>query len=99
MDRTHSLSGKKTLDWFFANRKWVRAPLSVIECAFAIRSQPESEASIRFLITASKRAMKRAHDRNKSKRWMRAAIAGSSDFSTLEGRFSSRSEQLLIMMR
>ena len=48
---------------------------------------------------APKRSYKRAHDRNKIKRWLRAAIAEVPEFSTLEAQLSSRSEQVLVMMR
>ena len=100
VDRKHSLSGRDTLDWFFANRKWVRlGQNSIIECAWAVRVLPESEAGIRFLLLAPKRSYKRAHDRNKIKRWLRAAIAEVPEFSALETQLMDRSEQVLVMMR
>ncbi len=57
------------------------------------------EAGIRFLLLASKRSHKRAHDRNKIKRWLRAAIAEVHEFSTLETQLAARGEQVLVMMR
>ena len=100
VDRKHSLNGRDTLDWFFANRKWIRlGQNSIIECAWAKRSLPETEAGIRFLLLAPKRSYKRAHDRNKIKRWLRAAIAEVPEFSSLETELTSRGEQLLVMMR
>ncbi len=100
VDRKHSLAGRDTLDWFFANRKWIRlGQNSIIECAWAKRPLPESESAIRFLLLAPKRSYKRAHDRNKIKRWLRAAIAEVPEFSTLEAQLTSRGEQALVMMR
>jgi ribonuclease P protein component len=100
VDRKHSLVGRDTLDWFFANRKWIRlGQNSFIECAWAKRPLPEAEAAIRFLLLAPKRSYKRAHDRNKIKRWLRAAIAEVPEFSLLETAITSRSEQVLVMMR
>lgn len=57
------------------------------------------EAGIRFLLLAPKRSYKRAHDRNKIKRWLRAAIAEVPEFSALEMLLTSRGEQVLVMMR
>jgi RNase P protein component len=100
VDRNHSLSGRDTLDWFFANRRWIRlGQNSTIECAWAKRSLPEGESATRFLLLAPKRSYKHAHDRNKIKRWLRAAIAEVPEFSSLETELSLRSEQLLVMMR
>ena len=100
VDRQHSLAGRDTLDWFFKNRKWIRlGQNSIIESAWAKRPLPESEAGIRFLLLAPKRSYKRAHDRNKIKRWLRAAIAEVPEFSSLETELTSRGEQLLVMMR
>ncbi len=105
VDRKHSLAGRDTLDWFFANRKWIRlGQHSIIECAWAKRPLPEAspelrEAGIRFLLLAPKRSYKRAHDRNKIKRWLRAAIAEVPEFSMLETGLTSRGEQVLVMMR
>ncbi len=105
IDRKHSLSGRDTLDWFFANRKWIRlGQNSIIECAWAKRPLPEAsltmrESAIRFLLLAPKRSYKRAHDRNKIKRWLRAAIAEVPEFSTLETELTARGEQVLVMMR
>lgn len=100
VDRRHSLSGRDNLDWFFANRKWVRTGSnSIIECAWAKRLLPESEAGIRFLLLASKRSHKRAHDRNKIKRWLRAAISEIPAFAEIESELSSSREQFLVMMR
>ncbi len=114
VDRRHSLSGRDTLDWFFANRKWIRlGQNSIIECAWSKRSLPEasstipeasptaqeSESAIRFLLLAPKRSYKRAHDRNKIKRWLRTAIAEVPEFPSLESQLLSRNEQVLVMMR
>lgn len=100
VDRHHSLSGRDTLDWFFTNRKWIRlGQNSIIECAWAKRPLPETEAGIRFLLLAPKRSYKRAHDRNRIKRWLRAAIAEVPEFSTLESELTARDEQVLVMMR
>lgn len=100
LNRPHSLRGKNNLDWFFKNRKWIRtSSLVVTECAWAKRSLPIGEAGIRILLLAAKRSYKRAHDRNKIRRWLRAAIAETEEFSQLEETMLSRGEQLLIMMR
>src|SRR5256885_12325652 len=100
LDRSHSLSGQKNLDWFFANRKWVRkAGNSLVEAGWAIRELPEGEAAIRFLLLASKRNYKRAHERNKIRRWLRAAITEISDFTLLEESLSANGQQLLVMLR
>lgn len=106
LDRKHSLAGRKNLDWFFANRKWIRtSSLAVIECAWAKRPLPMEEASVRILLLASKRSYKLAHDRNKIRRWLRAAITETEEFSQLEATMLSRAddrssaEQLLLMMR
>jgi ribonuclease P protein component len=105
VDRKHSLAGRDTLDWFFANRKWIRlGQNSIIEGAWAKRPLPESssamrESGIRFLLLAPKRSYKRAHDRNKIKRWLRAAIAEVPEFSTLETQLVNRGEQVFVMMR
>jgi ribonuclease P protein component len=100
VDRRHSLSGRDTLDWFFANRKWIRlGQNAILESAWAKRPMPESEAGIRFLLLAPKRSYKRAHDRNKIKRWLRAAIAEVPEFSSLESQLTDQGEQVLVMMR
>ena len=100
LDRPHALRGKKTLEWFFANRKWVRtAKLNVVECGWAQRPIPENEPALRFLIIASKRSYKRAHDRNKIKRWLRAAVAEVPEFVLLESSLAEHELQLLIMLR
>ena len=105
IDRQHSLSGRDNLDWFFANRKWIRVSgNTTIEAAWAKRPLPVddrlcTEAGIRFLLLAPKRSYKRAHDRNKIKRWLRAAISEVPEFSTLESQLAARGEQLLVMMR
>ena len=100
LDRDHALRGSKTLEWFFANRRWVRtAKLHVVECSWAERPLPESEAPVRFLILAPKRSYKRAHDRNRIKRWLRAAVNQVSAFAELESCVKERVVQILIMMR
>ncbi len=100
LSRSHSFSGKKNLDWFFANRKWIRtSALSLTECCWARRPLPEGEAGIRFLLLAPKRSYKLAHDRNKIRRWLRAAITATEEFSQLEATMLARDEQLLLMMR
>jgi ribonuclease P protein component len=99
-DRRHSFNGRDNLDWFFTNRKWIRlGPNSMIEAAWAKRQLQEGEMGILFLLLASKRSHKRAHDRNKIKRWLRAAIAEVPEFAALESQFAARGEQLLVMMR
>jgi ribonuclease P protein component len=100
LTRRHSFSGKNNLDWFFANRKWIRtSSLSVTECAWAIRPLPNADAGIRFLLLASKRSYKRAHDRNKIRRWIRAAIMQVEDFAEMEKMLEKESQQLLVMLR
>jgi ribonuclease P protein component len=100
LDRRHSFSGQKNLDWFFKNRKWVRtAGNSLVEAAWAIRELPEGEASIRFLLLASKRNYKRAHDRNKIRRWLRAAITETEEFASFEKAIAGKDKQVLVMMR
>lgn len=100
LDRDHALRGTKTLDWFFANRKWIRtAKLQVVECAWAERPLPEGEAPVRFLILAAKRSYKRAHDRNRIKRWLRAAVNQVPAFAELESYVKEHGVQVLIMMR
>lgn len=100
LNRRHSFSGKKNLDWFFANRKWIRtSSLTVTECAWAKRPLPLGEAGVRILLLASKRSYKLAHDRNKIRRWLRAAITSTEEFSPLEQTMLERNEQLLLMMR
>ncbi|MDP4241349.1 MAG: ribonuclease P protein component [Bacteroidota bacterium] len=100
LDRDHTVRGTKLLDWFFANRKWIRsAKLQVVECSWAERPLPEGEASIRFLVLATKRSYRRAHDRNHVKRWLRAAVTEIPEFVTLELSAKEREKQILIMMR
>jgi len=100
LNRSHSLSGKKNLDWFFANRKWIRtAGNSLVEAAWATRELPEGEAGIRFLLLASKRNYKRAHARNKIRRWLRAAITETEGFASLEDMIVPKGKQVLVMMR
>ena len=106
LDRRHSLAGRDNLEWFFAHRKWIRtSSLSSIECAWAKRPlpigdrSPTSEAGIRFLLLAPKRSHKRAHDRNKLRRWLRAAITETEAFFALEEKMFAACEQLLLMMR
>jgi ribonuclease P protein component len=100
LDRRHSFSGEKSLDWFFQNRKWIRtAGNSLVEAAWAIRDLPEGEADIRFLLLASKRNYKRAHDRNKIRRWLRAAITETPEFASLEDTAAATGKQLLVMLR
>jgi ribonuclease P protein component len=99
-DRRHSLSGKKNLDWFFANRKWVRtAGNTLIEAAWATRELPEGEAGLRILILASKRSHKHAHDRNRIKRLLRATIPEVEDFARIETEMNGSGKQLLLMLR
>jgi ribonuclease P protein component len=100
LNRSHSFSGEKNLDWFFRNRKWIRtAGNSLVEAAWAIRELPEGEPGLRFLLLASKRNYKRAHDRNKIRRWLRAAITEAKEFASLEETIAAGSKQLLVMMR
>ena len=105
VDRKHSLAGRETLAWFFANRKWIRIAArdgshqAMVESAWAKRPLPGSEANIRFLLLAPKRSYKRAHDRNKIKRWLRAAITEVERFVQLEEKLHSSGEQLLVMFR
>ncbi|GEM_PF-2330122 len=100
IDRRHSLAGRKNLEWFFANRKWVRtAKPQILECSWAIRPLPDKEAATRFLLLAPSKSYKRAHDRNKIKRWLRAGIAEVPDFASLESELATDSKQLLIMLR
>ena len=100
LDRRHSFSGRDNIDWFFKNRKWIRAAkLELVECSWAVRSLPEGEASIRFLLLAPKRNYKRAHDRNKIKRWLRAAISKAEDFDAIEETLAAQSKQLLVTMK
>ncbi len=99
-DRRHSLSGRKNLDWFFANRKWVRnTGNSVVEAAWATRDLPQDEAALRFLFLAAKRSYKLAHDRNQIKRWLRAAVTEASGFAELEQVMAERGQQVLLMLR
>jgi ribonuclease P protein component len=100
MDRRHSLSGTKTLEWFFANRKWVRSSrLTIVECCWALRPLPEGEPSVRFLVMAPKRSYSRAHDRNRIKRWLRAAVTETPAFLEIESTVQTQARQLLIMLR
>jgi ribonuclease P protein component len=99
LDRAHTLRGKRNLDWFFANRRWLRLPDRLLHVAYAIRPLPEAERAIQFLLIAAKRDMKRAHDRNRSKRWLRAALTNTVQLSELEIEMMARSQQLLVMIR
>ena len=100
IDRQHSFSGKKNLDWFFANRRWVRITRSnLVEAAWAVRELPLEEAPLRFLFLAPKRFYKPAHDRNKIRRLLRAAIAEEGIFAAIEQGMHDRNQQLLVMMR
>ena len=105
IDRRHSFSGQKNLDWFFANRKWVRIGAkgvpskNIVEAAWALRPLPESEAGVRFLLLAPKRNYKHAHDRNKIRRWLRAAISEVELFAHTEDRMLENSRQLIVLMR
>ncbi len=103
LDRRHSLAGRENIAWFFANRKWIRLSSlndrsSILESAWAKRPLPAGDAGIRFLLLAPKRSYKRAHDRNKMKRWLRAAIT-KAEFLELEEKVVANSEQILLMMR
>jgi ribonuclease P protein component len=99
IDRRHSFAGRENLSWFFANRKWVRVANRFVEAGWAKRSQPEGDAAIRFLILASKRSHRRAHDRNQIKRWLRAAIAEVPTFLSIESECQSHGEQVVVMLR
>jgi len=100
LDRRHSFSGKRNLDWFFENRKWVRtAGNTLVEACWAVRPLPEGEAALRFLLLAAKRSHKRAHDRNKIKRWLRAAITEVAEFGEFESAMQSNGRQALVMLR
>ena len=99
-DRQHTLGGKKNLDWFFANRKWIRtAGNSVVEAAWAKRDLPEGETAIRFLFMAAKKSYKRAHDRNQIKRWLRAAITEVAGYANVERVMAEKNQQILVMLR
>ena len=103
VDRKHSFSGRENLAWFFANRKWIRGE-GIVEAAWAKRPLPvddrsSNEAGIRFLLLASKKSYKRAHDRNKIKRWLRAAIHEVPEFAEIEATLSSEGRQAIIMLR
>jgi RNase P protein component len=109
IDRRHSFSGQKNLDWFFANRKWVRMGIiasakgvpskSIVEAAWSSRPLSEGEAGVQFLLLAPKRNYKHAHDRNKIRRWLRAAVAEVELFAHIEDRMLDNSRQLIVMMR
>ena len=100
IDRRHSLAGRDNIDWFFKNRKWIRsAKLEILECSWAIRPLPDGEAGIRFLLLAPKRNYKRAHDRNKIKRWLRAAITQIEDFTAIEQTLAAQDKQLLVTLK
>ena len=96
-DRQHTLRGKRTLDWFFQNRRWIKLADRRIQCAYALRELPADQAALQFLFVASKRDMKRAHDRNKAKRWLRAAVVETEAFSQFVDTLGDR--QLLVMFR
>lgn len=57
------------------------------------------EAGVRILLLASKRSYKLAHDRNKIRRWLRAAITQTEAFPQIEETMLARGEQLIIMLR
>ncbi len=100
IDRRHSLNGRITLEWFFKNRRWLRrASVTAVEAAWAKRPLPESEVPLRFLLLVSKKTHKAAHERNKIRRWLRAAIAETGSFSGIEESARARNEQIVIMMR
>jgi ribonuclease P protein component len=100
LDRRHSLAGRDNIDWFFAHRKWIRsAKLELVECSYAVRPLPDREAAVRFLLFAPKRNYKRAHDRNKIKRWLRAAITGADDFGEIQKKMDSEGKQLLVTIK
>jgi ribonuclease P protein component len=108
-DRSHTLRGQRNLEWFFKNRTWLRVSERSVHVAFAVRPRPEAEASIQFLFIAAKRDMRRAHDRNRAKRWLRAAVHSIELFATIEHRLEGEvvgeqgsgleARQLLVMLR
>jgi ribonuclease P protein component len=91
------LRGKRNLDWFFQNRKWISLKDRSVQVGYALRPLPEGESPIQFLLVATKRDMKRAHDRNRAKRWLRAAILETPDFGDLEHQLPPL--QLILMLR
>lgn len=96
-DRRHTLRGKRTLDWFFQNRRWLRIESRAVRAAYALRPLSEGDTPIQFLLIASKRDMKRAHDRNKTKRWLRAAIVDTPMLGDIERRMGDL--QLLLLLQ
>jgi RNase P protein component len=98
-DRRHMVRGKRNIDWLFANRRWLRMTGTTLQVAYAIRPLAADESPLQFQLIDAKRDMKRAHDRNKARRWLREAIAASPDFCAIEARLASAGEQLLVLVR
>ena len=100
-DRAHTLSGRDDLAWFFQHRRWMRSksgPVSV-DCCWATRPKPAGEPALRMLFLATKRDHRRAHDRNRMRRWMRAAVLETPALAALEQAMQARELQLLVMFR
>jgi ribonuclease P protein component len=66
---------------------------------FALRELPAGAKPLLFLFIVPKRFVRRAHERNQIKRWLREALIASEAFQTLTTALASSERQFLVSIR
>jgi ribonuclease P protein component len=101
VNRSTTLRGNKELEEFFQKRHNLYLPRTekppCIKAAWAEREWKEGSSTLLFLISVSKKNVRKAHDRNKIKRWMKSALQKDPMLKTITELERDRKRQLTLM--
>jgi ribonuclease P protein component len=102
LNRLPMLRLQRDIDALFAARKTLTRTgkdTIVLSSQYLLRDLPQNESPILFLLHAPKKFVRRAHERNKLKRWMREAIRTSDEMKTAYARLNEKNIQALVVIR
>ena len=89
---------ERDIDFVFSQSKRLRHRGS-LAVRFAVRAREDSAAPILFLFIVPKRFLKRAHDRNQIKRWLREALIHCEAYQSLLHTIENAERQYLVSIR
>jgi ribonuclease P protein component len=102
LNRLPMLRLQRDIDALFAARKTLARTgrdTATLSSQYLLRELPENESPILFLLHAPKKNVRRAHERNKLKRWLREAIRRSDEMKKTFARLKEKNIQALVVIR